>query len=260
MTCLEASDIREEEHHMTNRDLSQGGRAAGALGAALGLPAPHRRMWTAAGTALALLLVGILLAVFLVMRLATNAKSLTERQIQYATALSSAAINAKGIANDERGYLLSGNREFLVEIDIRTGLARESFDRAAQAADDDQSRRILQAYGVFEQWLVALEEEIALFRSGDREAARAASLGRTRELRKEYEALLATAALTESGVPDAAASLSSSAARSVAILFAYLLFAIIVVLTVNAWATRGLARTHLGSSPESRHETWMNAS
>jgi methyl-accepting chemotaxis protein len=205
--------------------------------------APDRRIWVAASSLLALLLVGVLIAMFLVMRVGADATELTRRQVEYSTALSNAAINAKGIANDERGYLLSGNREFLVEIDIRTGVARESFDQAAEAADEMQSRRILQAYEAFERWLVALEEEFAMFRAGDREAARAASLGRTRELRKAYEALLATASLTESRVPDATASVSASASRSVAILFAYFIAAVIIGSSVNAWAMSGLRRT-----------------
>jgi methyl-accepting chemotaxis protein len=217
-------------------------------------------MWVATSTALALLVAGVLLAVFLMMRLGANATDLTQRQIQYSTALSSAAINAKGIANDERGYLLSGNREYLVEIDIRTGLARESFDRAAQAADDAQGDRILRAYGAFEEWLVALEDEIALFRAGDREAARTASFGETRELRKQYEALLATAALTESGVPDATASLSAAAFRSIAILFGYLIAAIIIAASVNAWAVSGLRRTRSWGSSKSEDEARSDSS
>lgn len=222
---------------------SDRGNTRRAWRATLGRIAPDRRIWVAASSLLALLLVGVLIAMFLVMRVGADATELTRRQVEYSTALSNAAINAKGIANDERGYLLSGNREFLVEIDIRTGVARESFDQAAEAADEAQSRRILQAYEAFERWLVALEEEIAMFHAGDREAARAASLGRTRELRKAYEALLATASLTESGVPDATASVSASASRSVAILFAYFIAAVIIGFSVNAWAMSGLRRT-----------------
>jgi methyl-accepting chemotaxis protein len=220
---------------------SDRGNTRRAWRATLGRIAPDRRIWVAASSLLALLLVGVLIAMFLVMRVGADATELTRRQVEYSTALSNAAINAKGIANDERGYLLSGNTEFLVEIDIRTGLARESFDQAAEAADE--SRLILQAYEAFERWLVALEEEIAMFRAGDREAARAASLGRTRELRKAYEGLLATASLTESGVRDATASVSASASRSVAILFAYFIAAVIIGSSVNAWAMRGLRRT-----------------
>jgi methyl-accepting chemotaxis protein len=222
---------------------SHRGRTMRAWRVALGRFGPDRRLWAGATSLLALLVIGVLIAVFLVMRLGAEARDLTRRQVQYSTALSSATIHAKGIANDERGYLLSGNEEFLVEIDIRTGLAREAFDQAAEAADEAQARRIFQVFDVFERWLVALEEEIALYRAGDREAARAASLGPTRELRKEYEALLATASLTESGVPDAAASVSASAFRSIMILFAYLIAAVIIGYTVNAWALSGLRRT-----------------
>jgi methyl-accepting chemotaxis protein len=204
--------------------------------------APDRRIWAAGGSFLALLVVGVLIATFLMARLGDDATDLTRRQVQYSTALSGAALNAKGIANDERGYLLSGNEEFLVEIDIRTGLARDYFNQAAEAADDAQSRRILQAYEAFERWLVALEQEVAMFRAGDREEARAASLGSTRDLRKEYEALLSTASLSEGG-PNATASVSASASRAVTILLAYLVAAIIIGYTVIAWAVRGLRQS-----------------
>jgi methyl-accepting chemotaxis protein len=229
---------------MVTQDLdSHRGKTSRGWRVALGRLAPERRIWAAAGSLVALLVVGVLIAALLMARLGDEATELTRRQVQYSTALSGAALNAKGIANDERGYLLSGNNEFLVEIDIRTGLARDYFDQAAEAADDAQSRRILQAYDAFERWLVALEEEVAMFRAGDREAARAASLGPTRDLRKEYEALLSTASLSESGVPNASASVSASATRSVMILLAYLVAAIIIGYTVIAWAVRGLRRT-----------------
>jgi methyl-accepting chemotaxis protein len=218
------------------------GETRQASGVGLGRIATDRRIWVAARSHLALLVVGMLIALFLMARIGTDATDVTRRQVQYSTALSSAALNAKGIANDERGYLLSGNEEFLVEIDIRTGLAREAFDQAAEAADDAQSRRILQAHDAFERWLVALEKEFAMFRAGDREEARATSLGPTRQLRKTYEALLATASLTESGVPDATASVSASASRSITIMVAYLVVAIIIGTIVNAWAVSGSRR------------------
>jgi methyl-accepting chemotaxis protein len=204
---------------------------------------PHRRVRAAAVALLALLLVGVLIAGFLLVRLGDKAIDFTRRHIQYSTALSGAALNAKGIANDERGYLLSGSNEFLVEIDIRTAQAREYFDLAAAAADGAQSRRILRASDAFERWLVALEEEIATFRAGDREAAKAASLGVTRDLRKHYESLLATAQLSESGIPHATAAVSRSADRAVVILLAYLVLSMIIGSIVIVWAVRAVRRT-----------------
>jgi methyl-accepting chemotaxis protein len=232
------------EEQMATHDLdSHRPRTSRGWRVARGWLAPDRRIWAAASGLLALLMVGVLVSAVLMARLADDATELTRRQVQYSTALSGAAVNAKGIANDERGYLLSGNDEFLVEIDIRTGLARDYFNQAAEAADEAQSRRILQAYEAFERWLVALEEELAMFRAGDREAARAASLGPTRDLRKDYEALMGTASLSESGVPNATASVSASGSRSVTILLVYLVAAIIIGYTVIAWAVRGLRRT-----------------
>jgi CHASE3 domain sensor protein len=200
---------------------------------------PDIRTWAAAGTFLAILSVGVLIAVLFFSRLGADAADLTERQVRYTTALSAAALNAKGIANDERGYLLSGSEEFLIEIDVRTGVARDAFADAAEAAGGEQKERILAAYEAFERWLAALDEDIALFQSGAREEAMAASLGPTRELRKDYEAMLSTTAMTQSGVPSATASVSAAATWAIVALLAYLGVATAVVLVVTAWATSG---------------------
>ena len=201
--------------------------------------APEVRTWAAAGTSLILLAVGVLLAAFLITRLGADAAELTDRQIRYATALSAAALNAKGIANDERGYLLSGNEEFLVEIDIRTATARDAFAQAAEAAGPEQRQRILEVYEAFELWLAAMEGDLAQFQAGDREEARAASLGPTRELRKSYEAMLSTMALTESGVPSASAAVSDDATAAIAVLIGFLIVATAIGLLVTTWAVSG---------------------
>lgn len=201
--------------------------------------APEVRTWAAAGTSLILLAGGVLIAALFITLLGADAAELTDRQIRYATSLSAAALNATGIANDERGYLLSGNEEFLVEIDIRTETARDAFAQAAEAAGAEQRQRILEVYEAFELWLAAMEGDLALFRTGDREEAMAESLGPTRDLRKSYETLLSTAALTQSGVPSASAAVSDDAATAIVVLLGYLVVATAIGLVVTTWAVNG---------------------
>lgn len=225
---------------MVNRGDSHATAVAGTPPAvASSRVAPEVRTWAAAGTALILLAVGMLMAAIFMTRLGADAADLTERQVRYATALSAAALNAKGIANDERGYLLSGNEEFVAEIDIREDVARDAFAQAAEAAGPDQSRRIVEAYEAFELWLAAVEDEIALYRSGERDQAMDASLGPTRELRKTYEAMLSTVALTQSGVPSASAAVSDEATTAIVVLLGFLVAATIIGLVVTGWAVGG---------------------
>lgn len=198
------------------------------------------RMWTVVGAALATLAVGMLIATFLLLRLSDATLEATSGEIQYATAMSAAALNAKAIANDERGFLLSGNAEFLDQIDSRIPLAREAFAQAMEVADAAQRQRLAEVLQLFEQWLILIEDEIAIYRAGDEAAAMDTSLGPTRELRHEYERMLVEASLVQSGVPRAAAAVSGWSGWSLAILLGYLVVAVIMGLVVGTWAVAGL--------------------
>ena len=48
-----------------------------------------------------------------------------ERTAPYAAAMASAAVDMKAMANDERGFLMSGDAEFRDEIAERTGKIRD---------------------------------------------------------------------------------------------------------------------------------------
>lgn len=201
------------------------------------------RVWMVVGVAVATLAVGMLIASFLLLRLSDQALDATSAEIQYATAMSAAALNAKAIANDERGFLLSGNPEFLDQIDGRVPLAREAFAQAMEVADAAQRQRLAEVLQLFEQWLILVEDEVAVYRAGDPDAAMATSLGPTRDLRHEYERMLVEASIVQSGVPRAAAAVSSWSGWSLAILLGYLLVAIPIALVVGAWAVAGLRRS-----------------
>jgi len=111
-----------------------------------------------------------------------------------ANSVAAAALTAKGIANDERGFLMTGNGRFIEEADRRVQRARASFAVSAAAASGrGQQDAVAEARAGFERWVSAVRREFAAFRSGDRRGPTAASLGPNRALRKRYEAARARA-------------------------------------------------------------------
>jgi methyl-accepting chemotaxis protein len=199
------------------------------------------------GSLLALLAVAVGLAVILIVSFEDDATNVANRHVLYATAIHESALSAKGIANDQRGFLLSGNREYLSEIRTRTAEARSSFTLAAgYAVESSQRDAVRKSRAEFERWLRVLNGDIATFRRGSREQAIAGSLGPTRQLRKTYEQSLAHAyALGVHSIESSTRSLSSSASRSVTVLLTYLAFALVIGIGVALWVVRATLRPAL---------------
>jgi methyl-accepting chemotaxis protein len=196
------------------------------------------------GIPLVLMAVAALVAVLLMFGLRQDATHLTDSQIQYATAINAAALNAKAIANDERGFLLSGDREFIKELDNRTIRAREAFAVAMSEADSrDQRRAVREANEGFEAWIQALHEETAIYEAGDRERAVEISLTSTRAIRKDYETSLAHAQdLGVDAIQSGRSEVSESATRSLEIVLGYLVVALVLGVAVAAWIVWRLRR------------------
>lgn len=194
------------------------------------------------GGLLALLAVAVGLAVVLIVSIEGDA-NVGNRHVIYSTAIHEAALSAKGIANDQRGYLLSGDTEYVDEIRTRTAEARSSFGIAAHYATGSQREAVRTSRQGFERWLRALNEDIAAYRRGDREQAIAATLGSTRELRKRYEESLAYAyGLGVRSIESSTQTLSSSASRSVTLLLTYLAVALVIGVAVALWVVRVILR------------------
>jgi methyl-accepting chemotaxis protein len=172
------------------------------------------------GGLLALLVISMLVAIFLVVGRQQGETRLNEGDMPYANAVSEAALNAKGIANDQRGFLLTGDSTFIDEANGRVEDARRAFAAAEGAAGNaDQRRTIRAARTGFEAWVQAVDGEFAMFQDGDHQRAVAASLGTDRELRKTYEQSLADAqALGDGSVRSASSSVAAAASRSILIL------------------------------------------
>lgn len=146
------------------------------------------------GVLFAVLAASIVVAVLSLVSLSEDQGELQDKNVPYAVAIATAALNAKGMANDERGYLISGNPEFLEELEQRLLNVRTAFAEAVISADGERQREaVRKAHAGFEEWVWALRSEFKTFQAGKREAATNASLGRGRALRKDYEASLAEA-------------------------------------------------------------------
>lgn len=205
---------------------------------------PELQVLVGIGGLVALLAGAVGVAVFMIVSLEDDTTYLTDRPVQYATAIHQAALDAKGIANNERGFLISGSPEFLRELDQNTVSARAAFISAnAYAVDARERAAVGEARAGFERWLRALRTELADYRAGHRGRAVAASLGPTRELRRTNERSLARAhALGLSSIESASSSVSSSASRSVTILLAYLALALVAGLGISFWIIRTLLK------------------
>jgi CHASE3 domain sensor protein len=202
------------------------------------------KVLAAVATLVVLLVIAIAIGVSLVVALGHNA-SLAERQGRYTTAVNAAALWAKTLANDERGYFISGDIEFVNQMEGETELARAAFAAAAEAASADQRATLAEAREGFERWLEAVRAEIAVYQSGDEEAAIATSLGPTRTMRHSYEGWLSdAAALGVVAFQDATAAVSGTSALSILILVGYLVVAVVIAVAIALWVVRTVIPTY----------------
>jgi methyl-accepting chemotaxis protein len=192
------------------------------------------------GILVAMLAVSILVAVFSTLSLREDQAQLQEHNVPYAVGIATAALNAKGMANDERGFLISGNQEFVEEFDQRLLNVRTAFAEASiAAADDVQHRAVSEAHAGFERWVWAVQTQFKTFQRGDRQKATRAALGPSRALRKDYEASLAEAqAVATIAIQLRRNSFASS--EWVLILLATLLAVLVISLVATIWLVRTL--------------------
>jgi methyl-accepting chemotaxis protein len=196
------------------------------------------------GSLLALLAVAVGLAVILIVSFEDDATDDAQRHTLYAAAIHEATLSAKSMANHQRGFLLSGDPEYLAEIRAGTTDARSEFIVAASYAVGAAQREAVQKSRVqFELWLRTMNGDLAAYRRGERDKAIEASLGSTRQLRKTYEESLAHAyALGVRSIESATSSLSSSATRSVTLLLTYLALALVIGVAVALWVVRAILK------------------
>ncbi len=145
-------------------------------------------------TALSLLTVLVaaaaLLGVYQVSALDHGQQQLRDRYVPHLDELSQAALQAKGAANDERGFLMSGDVEFVDGARERMEKAYTALDRAAEVSPSRQAA-VGGIRSGMEAWWQAAETEFALYPDNREAALQAAE--QTRELRKGYEEALSAA-------------------------------------------------------------------
>ena len=200
------------------------------------------QVWAGVTVLLALLAGISLLAIFLV-RIEADEVRLNHQDVPYTSAVAEAALNAKSAANDQRGFLLTGDRGFITEADGRIGLARAAFDAAAAAAvGTDQQHAVDEARAGFERWVRVVQQEIATYQAGNHTGPIQASLGGDRQLRKAYEQWLTGAqALGSRSIESSDSSVNAALSRSVRTLLGGLVVALAVGLGVAFWLVRSIA-------------------
>jgi methyl-accepting chemotaxis protein len=111
-------------------------------------------------------------------------------KVPYLTELNSVALTAKAAANDERGFLLTGDRSFRDGVAGRRDAVNAMLAEAAAHADAASERATVQQIkAALDAWFAAVATEFTTYGT-DRPAAVAAALGATGDLRKAYEGLL----------------------------------------------------------------------
>ena len=198
------------------------------------------RAVAAVGVLLGLVVVTIGLSAAFVFHQRGAQGQLDEHAVPLSSAVSAASLNAKGAANDERGFLLTGDRMYLSELDQRVGAARDAFDRASAFAVGDEVGYVEQARDGFERWVAALDTEFARFRDGDRSAAVQEAVGANRDLRKSYEAALAQAQRSADVAVDQDEGAVHDASSWIGVVLALLVLALIGGCLVATWLVRSV--------------------
>ena len=116
-----------------------------------------------------------------------------DKAAPYASSLSAATLEMKATANDERGFLMTGDTEFRDEIAERTEKIHGSLAAAAKLAPDAEAADRIEAITAkFDAWTQAIDAEFELHAT-DPTGATDVALGANRDLRKAYEAELSDA-------------------------------------------------------------------
>jgi CHASE3 domain sensor protein len=198
----------------------------------------RNRALVAVGVLFAVLALAMAAAVLAIVSVSRDPTVLRRENVPYAVAIATAALNAKGLANDERGYLVSGKPEFLALLEQHVLNVRMSFAAAARAADRARQHDAVEtAHLRFERWVSSVRGQLDAFRAGRREAATRAALGRGRMQRESYEASLAdaeAAGLTSIQLP--AGTFASTG--WVAVFLLSLLLAVLVCAVLTVWLIR----------------------
>ena len=163
----------------------------------------------------------------------------SRHSVPYLSGLSDAALAAKAAANDERGFLLTGDPKFRAEAVQRRTVEQASLAAArAAAVGADQVGAVDEISAALDGFNGVLDKEFDLY-GVDRGQALAVSTGPNRDLRKAYEARFAVAV---DAAKKATAQTASAADRQAAELRTLLLVLLGLVVAIGAVAAGLLSR------------------
>ena len=117
---------------------------------------PEAKVAVAIYTLLALLTVSVLLAVVMIVGVKEHSTQLIDRQPQYAAAIDEVALHAKAMANDERGFLISGRRSSSSSARSGRRGAGPFAMALSQASGAAERAAVERARAGFERWVAEL--------------------------------------------------------------------------------------------------------
>lgn len=158
--------------------------------------------------------------------------------MEFLQQLNSASVAAKAVANDERGFLLTGNNEFLDEIYERRDKIEASLNAAATYAANDAERASLEQIGQeMALWHDALDAEFETYKT-DRDAAIEAALNTNRGLRKTYESSISDLAEQKTAAAAELADVSGIVSKSRIMIAGFSLAITVFALALGLQAAR----------------------
>ena len=165
-----------------------------------------------------------------------------ERTTEISAEVGKVAVTAKAIANDERGFLLSGDDEFLTEISERTEKVRASFDAAAAMAEGVVATKLAAARTSFDSWIALVEKEPAMY-AANPATATAFALEQSRSARKASEGLLAEISeISSAETTTASAGVDERVDLAMLLLGAVLALVIALAVAGGVWVARSVDR------------------
>jgi methyl-accepting chemotaxis protein len=139
-------------------------------------------------------------------------------------------VAAKGAANDERGYLMTGDPTFIDEIHAkRDAVVYPALADAAKIypASSAETKAVNSIVAGYKKWATARDAELKQY-STDHKGAIDLALGSNRDLRKAYEATIDEAvAIADAGVKSSDSSFTSTSASATWVLIVFLAFALL---------------------------------
>ena len=194
----------------------------------------------AASIVVALLAATAVTAVVQVRALQGSHRHVTEVSVPEMRHLLETRVAAEAASNEERGFLLSGDRKYIREFEESMSRADASLDKVKEISSPE-SRSAIEATELrMNQWSGAVRKEFILW-DNDPAAARNMALGVNRDLRTQYEEELQQ--LVDSAVAETRASeqrFRSQAARSITTLVLGVLLGAALAVLVTVRVSRSL--------------------